>query len=57
MNILCKIFGHRMYFDGCDIGGPSRCHRWKCDHKEPGIDWEKKLPLMPKVKHSRAERE
>jgi len=47
MNILCKIFWHRMYFNGCDIGGPSHCVRWKCDYKEPAMEWPKPPP-MPK---------
>jgi hypothetical protein len=46
MNILCKIFGHKMYFDTCDIGGPSTCKR--CGHKEPAIVWTR-IP-MPEVK-------
>lgn len=34
---LCKIFGHRMKFDTCNVAGTSTC-KW-CGHKEPGIVW------------------
>lgn len=36
-NILCKIFGHRMYFHGCDIARPSYCTRHGCNHTEPQV--------------------
>ncbi len=48
MNILCKIFGHRMYFDSWDVSGPSHCVRFKCDHKKEAIKWSR--PPMPKYK-------
>lgn len=34
---LCKIFGHYMIFDSCNVAGPSTC-KW-CGHKKPGIVW------------------
>jgi len=49
INILCKIFGHRMYFDTHDIFGPLHCRRWRCDHTELGLEWD--YPPMPKSKH------
>ena len=39
MNILCKIFGHRMFFNGSNIFGGSHCARWFCAHTDPGKDW------------------
>ena len=43
MNILCKIFGHRLYFDTVDIFGSSHCVRWGCNYKESAV----KLPQIP----------
>lgn len=43
MNVLCKIFWHRMYFDTHDVAGPSHCKRWRCDHTEPGLEWDRYL--------------
>ena len=51
MNILCKTFWHRMYFDTHDITGPSHCKRWRCDYTEPGLIWPRDYPPMPKSKH------
>jgi hypothetical protein len=51
MKLLCRIFGHRMFFDGAGlagVGGPSTCKR--CGHKDPGIDWPRSYPQMPAVK-------
>ncbi len=45
-NLLCRIFGHKMYFDTSDVGGSSTCKR--CPHTEPGINWNNKCPPMPK---------
>lgn len=52
MSILCKIFGHKMYHDCCNIAGPTICRR--CDHKEPAIKWDFVAP-MPKVKPPKIE--
>lgn len=50
-NLICKIFGHSMYFDSTDICGPSTCKI--CGHKESGIEW---TPIpMPKCKEPRKE--
>lgn len=48
MNILCEIFGHRMYFDTVDITGSTHCKRWKCSHSEKAkpIKW----PRIPRCK-------
>jgi len=48
MNILCKLFGHAMYFEGNDVSNPSICKR--CGHTEPGVNWPRTTPSMPKVK-------
>ena len=53
MSLLCKIFGHRMYFDSHDVSGPSTCKR--CGHKEAGIDWGDRVP-MPDVKPPKQEK-
>jgi hypothetical protein len=37
MKIICKIFGHKLYFDTSNVAGPSTCKR--CGHKEPAIVW------------------
>lgn len=52
MRILCKIFGHKIHSDSCDIAGPSTCKR--CGHKEPAIKWDV-TPPMPKVKPPKIE--
>ena len=54
MNILCKIFGHKMYFDSFDIGGPTTCKR--CDHKEPAIKLAYTI-AMPKVRSPKIHKE
>lgn len=51
MKILCKLFGHRMYFDSWNAADASTCKR--CEHKKPAIKWEK--PPMPKVKPPKTE--
>ena len=48
MNILCKLFWHRMYFDTSDVTGPSHCKRWKCDHKDPALEWDRFDKYIPK---------
>ena len=55
MNILCKLFGHRMYFVGSNIFGPSYCVRWRCNHKEDAHQW--RLPMMPKCKPPKKDKE
>jgi hypothetical protein len=39
MNILCRLFGHKMYFDSTDVSGPSTCKR--CGHTHPSVDWSR----------------
>lgn len=36
-SLLCKLFGHRMFFDTGNVAGPSTCKR--CDYKERGVVW------------------
>jgi len=51
MKILCKLFGHKMFFDTTDCTGPSTCKR--CGHTEPGVIWTH--PPMPPVKEAKKE--
>lgn len=44
--LICKIFGHNMFYWNTDISGPSQCKR--CGHIEPGVVWS--VPPMPSVK-------
>ncbi len=49
MNILCKIFGHKMYCDTYNVAGPSTCKRCGCEGL--AIDWSSDSP-MPQIKFS-----
>jgi hypothetical protein len=40
---LCRVFGHKMYFDSCNVAGPSTCKR--CQHKKAGIVWPRTPPF------------
>ncbi len=52
MNILCKIFWHRMYSDTDNVFGPSHCRRLKCEHTEPDLLCGREdYPPMPKSKN------
>ena len=54
MKLLCRLFGHRLYFDNWGIAGTSTCKR--CGHKEPAIDWDRNPPPpMPKAKAPKGE--
>ncbi len=44
--LMCEVFGHKMYFDSCNVAGPSTCKR--CGHKQEGIRWP--APPMPVIK-------
>ena len=52
MKILCKYFGHKLYFDTANVCGSSTCIR--CGHKEPPVEFD--YPLMPKVKPEKKEK-
>lgn len=54
MNILCKIFGHNMWFNTNDVLGPSHCKKWFCNHKEKAIEFNF-IPI-PKCKPPKKQR-
>jgi hypothetical protein len=49
---LCPIFGHRSYFDTCNVAGSSTCCR--CGHKNEAIKWPP-MPPMPECKPAKKE--
>ena len=48
MKLLCRIFGHRMFFDTDNVCGTSTCKRKLCDHKEENsINWKLNKNMKP----------
>ena len=41
-NLLCRIFGHWMFFDSSDVSGGSTCKR--CGFHTTAIKWPHGLP-------------
>jgi|GEM_PF-4040485 len=47
--MICRLFGHWMFFDTGDVFGPSTCKI--CKHKEPGSTFA--WPPAPAIKQSK----
>ena len=54
MNILCKIFGHKVSFDNPDGRGSSYCKyckRFRCNHVGYNFEWLRKYYPRPNTDH------